>query len=102
DRCQGDAELLKPQAAPFPAVEFGSPWLAQCRRRRKALKAGLCLPPTVVRPDCQPESLPSSRSRNQSIIVMRGFRRATAYAFVRYFACLAQLTPKSGSGGFVW
>jgi hypothetical protein len=33
---------------------------------------------------------------------IRGCRLAIPYACVRYFACSAGLTPKTGSGGFVW
>ena len=40
-------------------------------------------------PDCQPASVGSSRSRNQSIMSMRGFLRAIANACVRYAACFA-------------
>ncbi len=33
---------------------------------------------------------------------MRGFRFAIPYACVRYLAWLANETPKTRSGGFVW
>ena len=44
----------------------------------KAFHAGFFLPDTVSRPDCQPPRVGSSRSRNQSIMSMRGFLRAIA------------------------
>ena len=55
--------------------------------------AGFFFQFAVKRPDCQPPRRPSSLSRNQSIIVILGFLRAILYAWVRYLACLLQLTP---------
>ena len=44
-----------------------------------AFQAGLCLPVAVESPDCQPAAtFGSSRTRNQSIMSMRGFLRAIA------------------------
>ena len=47
--------------------------LAASRARWNAANAGLRLPSTVSRPDCQPIRRGSSRTRNQSSIVTRGF-----------------------------
>ena len=46
--------------------------------RWKAANAGLRLPSQVSSPDCQPIRRCSSRTRNQSSIVTRGFLRASA------------------------
>jgi hypothetical protein len=62
----------------------------------------LRLPLDVVSPDCHPASTGSSRTRNQSIMSMRGCLRAIANACVRYRAWIAKETPNAVSGGFVW
>ena len=47
--------------------------------------------------------LRSSLIRNQSIMSMRGFLRAIAYACFMYSACFDHVVPKIvRSGGFVW
>src|SRR5262249_8755493 len=66
-----------------------------------ALNEGFFAPLAVIRPDCQPFGFGSSRSRNQSIMSIRGFFRASVKACVRYAACFAYETPKSLSGGLV-
>ena len=59
-------------------------------------------PRAVMSPDCQPFGFGSSRSRNQSIMSMRGLAFAIPNACVRYAACFAYVTPKIESGGLVW
>ena len=53
---------------------------------------------TSIRPDCQPPSRSSSRSRNQRNMSIRGCLRANATACVRYAACFEYGTPKILSG----
>src|SRR5262249_36287378 len=72
------------------------------RRLAKASYDGFFLPSTVSSPDCQPPIDGLSLSRNHVKRSMRGFAFAILYACLTYAACFAQLTPKYGSGGFVW
>ena len=58
-------------------------------KARKTLNAGFLCPVRVSRPDCQPPRRGSSRSRNQSIMSMRGFLRAIVNASRMYAACFA-------------
>ena len=62
---------------------------------------GFRSPPADTSPDCQPVVRPSSRTRNQSNMSIRGFRLAIVYASCMYDACRSQLTPKMRSGGLV-
>ncbi len=58
--------------------ERSSPALGPRGTLMYAFQAGLCLPVFVASPDCQPPRPGSSRTRNQSIMSMRGFLRAIA------------------------
>ena len=77
--------------------------LAQRSPRAGRPRTRACASPFhVSSPDCQPIRRCSSRTRNQSSIVTRGFLRASATDCVRKRACFAGVTPRSSSGGFVW
>jgi hypothetical protein len=65
------------------AVDLVDPWRhepagAQRGSARNVSNDGFLCPVTVMKPDCQPLRRGSSWARNQSIIVIRGFRRAIA------------------------
>ena len=69
---------------------------------RNASNDGFRLPSAAMNPDCQRAGSPSSRSRNQSSMSIRGCALAIANDSPTYRACVAQETPKIPSGGFVW
>ena len=83
----------------FTAEPLRSFWHVQHETTRLA---GFSRPLAVIRPDCQPPSFRSSRTRNQSSMSIRGFARASPYARSMYAACRVHVTPKTErSGGFV-
>ena len=71
--------------------------------KRNTLNDGFFAPVRVIRPDCQPPRLGSSRSEEPEHHVdarVLARDRVTPASGTR--ACFAQETPKARSGGFVW
>ena len=69
---------------------------------RNASNDGFRLPSAAMKPDCHRAGSPSSWSRNQSSMSIRGWALAIANDSPTYRACVAHETPKIPSGGFVW
>ena len=86
----------EPPARPEGAARAATGGLA--RRVRTRRTPACARRSRVSSPDCQPASRDSSRTRNQSSIVTRGFARASAIDCVRYCACFAGETPTTVVG----